>query len=233
MTFTMLFVLLIGYLVGSTPFAYLVSKAKGGNIFEVGSGNPGATNTLVMFGKGAAITVLVCDILKGYLPTLIVWLITGDHVLAFWTATGAVLGHAFSFYTGFRGGKALATAGGTLLALYPLPLIVVVVSYVLLVLWIRYIVIATTIVIFGAVAFFLWIDQPLGSTLALLVMVAGVLYRHLPNWERVYLRNEPKIGQKVEEIHLERLPKDKQALLRVVYGIVAIACIAIVYAVKS
>ncbi|MBL0386568.1 glycerol-3-phosphate 1-O-acyltransferase PlsY [Tumebacillus sp. ITR2] len=233
MTFFMLMVLLIGYIVGSTPFAFLVSKSRGGNIFEQGSGNPGTANTLAMYGKSAAITVLICDILKGFLPTLIVLLITDDQVLAFWTATGTVLGHAFSFYTGFRGGKALATAGGSLLALYPIPIIVVVAAYVLLVLLIRYIVVATTIVIFGAVAFFLWIDQPLGSSLALLVMVAGILYRHLPNWERIYLRNEPKIGNKVEEIHLERLSKEKQAMIKVVYWIVAIAFLAVVYWVKA
>ncbi|PWK07458.1 glycerol-3-phosphate 1-O-acyltransferase PlsY [Tumebacillus permanentifrigoris] len=233
MTYTMLLVLLIGYIIGSTPFAFLVSKARGGNIFAQGSGNPGATNTLAVYGKGAAVTVLVCDILKGLIPTLLVLLITDDQVLAFCTAAGAVLGHVFSFYTGFRGGKALATAGGAILALYPLPLIIIVLSYVLLVLLIRYIVIATTLVILGAVGFFLWIDQPLGSTMALLVMVAGILYRHLPNWERIYLKNEPQIKHKIAEIELERLPKDKQAMLKVVYWIVAIACIATVYYVKS
>ncbi|KEO82117.1 glycerol-3-phosphate 1-O-acyltransferase PlsY [Tumebacillus flagellatus] len=233
MNFMMLLVLLIGYAVGSTPFAFLVGKSRGGNIFERGSGNPGTANTLAVYGKGAAAIVLICDVLKGFLPTLIVLLITGDQVLAFWTAAGAALGHAFSFYTGFRGGKALATAAGSLLALYPIPLIVVVVAYVVLVLLIRYISIATTIVIAGAVVFFLCIDQPLGSTLALLVMVAGILYRHLPNFERLYLRNEPKIGHKIEEIHLERLPREKQAMIKVVYWLAAIVFIAIVYWVKA
>jgi glycerol-3-phosphate acyltransferase PlsY len=229
----MLLVLLIGYIIGSTPFAYLVSKSRGGNIFAQGSGNPGTSNTLTVYGKGAAVTVLLGDILKGFIPALVVLLITDDQVMAFWAAAGAVLGHVFSFYTGFRGGKALATAGGALLALYPLQIIIIVVSYIVLVYLIRYIVVATTLVIFGAVGFFLWIDQPVGSTMALLVMVAGILYRHLPNWERIYLKNEPKITEKVTELHLDRLPKQKQSVIRVVYWIAAIAFIAVVYVVKS
>lgn len=230
MNFSILLFLLIGYLVGSTPFAFLQAKRRGGNIFQQGSGNPGATNTLVVYGKQAAATVLALDVLKGFVPTLLVLLITGDHTLAFWTGTGSVLGHVASLFTRFQGGKALATAAGVLLCLYPLPLAVVVVAYVLLVLLIRYIVIATTLVILGAVVFFLFFaGQSIGDKLALLTMVAGILYRHLGNWERVYLRTEPKIGDTVSELTLKRLSPEQQRRVKAWYWI----GVAVVFALVS
>lgn len=228
MSLSVLLYLLIGYVCGSFPFAYLYGRSKGVNIFQTGSGNPGATNTMVVLGKQAAVFVLIFDILKGLVPTLVVSLVTDDPSLALWTATGAVLGHVFSIYTGLRGGKALATAGGALFALFPLGVLILIVSYIVLLLLIRYIVIATTIVIFGAVGLFLAGDYPLSSDLALLVMVAGVLYRHLPNWERVFLRNEPKIGQDVHEIHLPRLPVATQRLIAGLYWLVVALVLAAV-----
>jgi acyl phosphate:glycerol-3-phosphate acyltransferase len=220
---------LIGYLIGSIPFAYLNSKLRGGNIFAQGSGNPGATNTWTLYGKRAALLVLLLDVLKGFIPTYAVAQVTGDVHMAFWTGAGCVLGHAFSLYTKFHGGKALATSVGVLGYLYPVGLAVVVVSYVLSALIIRYIVVATTLVIVGATVYFLWMEPDLGKQLAFLTMVIPVLYRHLPNWERIYLRNEPKITERVHEITLNRLPKPQQIKLRVVYfAVVALVVLALV-----
>lgn len=218
--------LLIGYLAGSIPFAYLMGRFKGGNIFAQGSGNPGATNTLVVFGKKAAAAVLILDVLKGLVPAYLAGRLTGDYTIAFWAGAGAVLGHAFSIFTKFKGGKALATAGGALLYLAPIPLLIVIGSYLLLLFLTRYIVFATTLVILGAVGYFLYLDMPLTDDLALLTMVVGVLFRHLPNWERMYLRNEPKVGEPVEEIKLQRLPREQQVLLQIGYFV----CAALVYA---
>ncbi|ARU61799.1 acyl-phosphate glycerol 3-phosphate acyltransferase [Tumebacillus avium] len=222
MIVSVLIALLFGYLAGSTPFAYLFGRRKGANVFEQGSGNPGATNTLTLFGKRAAAVVLLLDVLKGFVPTMLTYLVTGDETLAFWTATGAVLGHVFSLYTKFRGGKALATAGGALLFLQPVPILIVVASYVIFLLLIRYIVIATTIVIAGALLVFLFTPQVLSEQIALFLMVSGVLYRHLPNWERVYLKNEPKIGQPVHEVTLQRLTPEKQEWVKLSYWITMI-----------
>lgn len=220
----------MGYLIGSIPFAYLMGRLKGGNIFQQGSGNPGATNTLVVYGKKAAIVVLVLDVLKGFLPACIVGQTTGDLSLAFWAGAGAVLGHAFSLYTKFKGGKALACAGGALLYLAPVVLLIVVAAYVLLLLITRYIVFATTLVIVAAVGYFVYTDHPLANDLALLTMVVGVLYRHLPNWERMYLRNEPKVGQPVEELKLTRLPHNQQVALRIGYfAFAAVVYVAVIF----
>ncbi|ASS76268.1 acyl-phosphate glycerol 3-phosphate acyltransferase [Tumebacillus algifaecis] len=222
MIFSTLIALLFGYVVGSIPFAYLLGRRRGGNIFEQGSGNPGATNTLTLFGKRAAAVVLVLDLLKGFLPTMLADWVTGDPTLAFWTATGTVLGHVSSMFTKFRGGKALATAGGALLFLQPIPLLVAFGSYVVLVLITRYIIVATTIVIVGALLCFLFTPQIFSEQIAFFLMVAGVLYRHLPNWERMYLKNEPKITKPIHEVTLQRLSAEKQEWVKLSYWITMI-----------
>ncbi|MGB8955325.1 MAG: glycerol-3-phosphate 1-O-acyltransferase PlsY [Tumebacillaceae bacterium] len=226
--------LIIGYLIGSIPFAYLNSKLRGGNIFAQGSGNPGATNTWTLYGKRAALLVLALDVLKGFIPTFTVAQVTGDLHLAFWTGAGCVLGHAFSLYTKFQGGKALASALGVLGYLYPVGLAVVVISYVLSALIMRYIVVATTFVIVGAAVYFLWTEPDLSKQLAFMTMVIPVLYRHLPNWERIYLRNEPKITERVHEITLERLSKPQQIKLRVAYfAVSALVVLALVFLART
>src|SRR5689334_15146404 len=109
MTMSLPVYLIIGYLIGSIPFALWNSKLRGGNIFTQGSGNPGATNTWTLYGKRAAALVLTLDVLKGFIPTYTVAKMTGELTLALWTGAACVIGHAFSLYTKFNGGKALAT----------------------------------------------------------------------------------------------------------------------------
>lgn len=120
-----------GYLLGSLPFAAWVARLRGAVIFEVGSGNMGAMNTARNLGFGAGALVLVLDAAKGALATALGLALAGlgpapggsvPAALAAPLAAGlgAILGHAFSLYIGFRGGKGLATALGVALPLYPL-----------------------------------------------------------------------------------------------------------------
>jgi len=114
----------VGYLLGSLPFGYLVARAKGVNIFEVGSKNPGATNVRRVLGHGPGNLVLFLDGAKGALAVAI-WKLQrpataavapGDLdpalVLPIVGLAAAILGHSFSCFTGFRGGKSVATAAG-------------------------------------------------------------------------------------------------------------------------
>ncbi len=138
---------LIAFLLGSIPFGLIIAKAKGINIREHGSGNIGATNVLRVVGKKYGITCLLLDLLKGFIPVLLavnLIVIQGKangplhidalaqfahtlpaseqflgqliHVL---TALAAILGHNYSPWVGFRGGKGIATSAGVLLALMP------------------------------------------------------------------------------------------------------------------
>lgn len=117
-----LLALVIAYFIGSFPSAYLLAKRKGKDIFSVGSGNMGAMNTARNLGYGVGTLVLILDIAKGALAAWLGLLVSSpDFLLPALLATiGVVAGHAWPFSTGFRGGKALATAWGTTLPLYPL-----------------------------------------------------------------------------------------------------------------
>ncbi len=109
---------LLAYLVGSIPFAVIVSRAMGlPDPRSFGSGNPGATNVLRSGNKAAAVLTLAGDALKGWVP---VWaaieLGLGDPVVAV-VALAAFLGHVFSVWLRFKGGKGVATAAGAIVAL--------------------------------------------------------------------------------------------------------------------
>ncbi|MBE7562588.1 glycerol-3-phosphate 1-O-acyltransferase PlsY [Acidithiobacillus sp. HP-6] len=109
------------YLIGSVATAILVGRAMGlGDPRQSGSGNPGATNILRIGGKKAAALTLCGDLIKGVIPVVVArWLGAEGWILAA-VALATFLGHLYPVYFGFRGGKGVATAMGTLLALMPL-----------------------------------------------------------------------------------------------------------------
>lgn len=129
----------VAFLIGSIPFGYIIGRLfYHTDIRTQGSGNIGAMNALRTLGKGGAIAVLLLDALKGFLPTYF-WLyfipanhldfdfipnLHGDQLIASLAATGAILGHCFSPWLRFRGGKGVATSFGALFALcWPVGLI--------------------------------------------------------------------------------------------------------------
>jgi glycerol-3-phosphate acyltransferase PlsY len=108
--------LIITYLLGSIPFGLIISKLFGKDIRKEGSGNIGATNVTRVLGKKAGLLVLILDMLKGFLPIYIAKYIF-DTKLVSLLAIASVIGHCFSIYLKFKGGKGVATAIGVLLAL--------------------------------------------------------------------------------------------------------------------
>ncbi len=143
---TALVALAAGYLLGALPTAYLVARAKGVDVFAVGSGSMGAMNATRSLGLAAGLLVLAVDVGKGalatYLGSLFVDLagvpggpFSFDVLLPpLLAGMGAVTGHCFSAYVGFRGGQGLATALGAALPLYPYPALYTLVLIVALVL---------------------------------------------------------------------------------------------------
>ncbi len=119
-----LLALLVGYLFGSFPTAWLVARQRGIDLRTEGSGNLGATNTFRVLGPWAGSAVLVIDLLKGAIPVglaLASILPSGPtaDASALAGAVGAVLGHTASVWTGFKGGKGVATAAGAFFTLAP------------------------------------------------------------------------------------------------------------------
>lgn len=108
--------LLLGYAFGSIPFGLLLTRAAGlGDIRSIGSGNIGATNVLRTGNRKIAAATLLLDAGKGAVAVLLARLLAGPDA-ALWAGLGAVLGHMFPVWLGFRGGKGVATAYGVLLA---------------------------------------------------------------------------------------------------------------------
>ncbi|MGA0133782.1 MAG: glycerol-3-phosphate 1-O-acyltransferase PlsY [Opitutales bacterium] len=125
---------LLGYLVGSVNFAVLVAKKHGVDILKEGSGNPGATNVKRVLGKGPGNLVFALDVLKGFvgagLPQLLLRvdpdtpLADALFVVSVAGFVGTLLGHCFSCFLRFRGGKGVASTIGGLLVLLPVPILI-------------------------------------------------------------------------------------------------------------
>src|SRR5262245_64148320 len=108
-TFNIVLALIMGYGFGSIPFGLLLTRWAGaGDIRSIGSGNIGATNVLRTGRKGLALATLLLDLAKGALPTAVgyAWLGPVGGVVA---GAGAIIGHCFPIWLGFRGGKGVAT----------------------------------------------------------------------------------------------------------------------------
>ena len=117
--------LAIGYVFGLFQTAYFYGKAHGIDIRNYGSGNSGTTNALRVLGKKAGLIVMIGDILKGIIAVVITKLIFGTdypemkYLLSLYAGAGAILGHNFPFYMGFKGGKGIAATGGLILSFHP------------------------------------------------------------------------------------------------------------------
>jgi glycerol-3-phosphate acyltransferase PlsY len=111
----------VSYLLGAIPFSYIAGKLiKGIDLREYGSGNLGAANTFRVLGRGAAIPVLLADMGKGYLAVRLVALYGLDnYIFVLLAAMIVIMGHTYSVFVGFAGGKGVGTTAGTFLAMAP------------------------------------------------------------------------------------------------------------------
>jgi len=193
------------YLLGSVPSGWVVMKVyRNQDVRKLGSGNIGAANVFRAGGPGAFAATLIADGLKGFIPVMLgILLGLGDQELAL-AAIGlaAVLGHTWSIYLGFRGGKGVATSGGVLLALAPAALVLAGLSWFLVVRLTRLASLSSLIAV--AVGFLSLIAlhlagwqawRPVGWWVVILgvALVGLVLYRHRHNIERLANGRELKI----------------------------------------
>jgi glycerol-3-phosphate acyltransferase PlsY len=215
-------VALMAYLLGSIPTGYLVARAKGIDIRTVGSGNIGATNAMRALGKPAGIFVLLMDALKGYvacavLPPLILnWLaphFSGlfryfqdepvELQIRFYVVAGifAVLGHNYTCWLKFKGGKGIATSAGVYLALSPWAVLIAAVVFLLALVSTRYVSVGS---ISAAIALpaAVWILPPHNLLLGIVTTVLGVLaiYKHKGNIQRLIAGTENRLQFKKKEM---------------------------------
>jgi glycerol-3-phosphate acyltransferase PlsY len=193
------------YLLGSMPTGYLAGRAKGIDIRTVGSGNMGAANVFRTLGKTAGVVVLVVDGLKGYAACT--WLCDGAlHLLNVPAADAelyriiagiaAVLGHNFTCWLRFKGGKGIATSAGIFFALAPLAVGVALGAWIVVFVLSRYVSLAS---IAAAVALpaTVWLT-PNSLTLRLVTTALGLLAiaKHKGNVERLFNGTERQFGKK-------------------------------------
>lgn len=199
-----------GYISGATPFGYLAGKlTRGIDIRQHGSGNIGATNAIRVLGKGIGIPVFILDFLKGWLPVWMAksWMagIPGAETLvsaaAVLTGLAAVLGHMFTFWLGFKGGKGVATTGGVLLGIAPLAMLGGLVVWLGFFYTLRYVSLASMMAGVGVVLTMILQMSRSGSWdwvmlgFGFLVMVL-VIVRHKANISRLMAGTEPRAGRK-------------------------------------
>ncbi|HEV2694854.1 MAG TPA: glycerol-3-phosphate 1-O-acyltransferase PlsY [Verrucomicrobiae bacterium] len=206
------------YLFGSVPFGFLVAKAKGIDIRSVGSGNIGATNAMRVLGKPAGIFVLFMDALKGYLacavlPPLIFNLLAPHYYgpsaffqneplelqtrITVLAGICAVLGHNYTCWLKFKGGKGIATTAGVYLALAPWAVLVALIVFILALLLTKYVSVGS---ISAAVALpiTVWIMTPHNLLLCIVTTALGALaiYKHKSNIQRLMAGTENRLGKK-------------------------------------
>jgi acyl phosphate:glycerol-3-phosphate acyltransferase len=201
---------LVAYLLGSIPTGYLVAKARGIDIRTVGSGNIGATNAFRVLGKPAGIFVLLVDGLKGFaacqfIGVLVHRLLLGDvldvnsgeyEVHKIVGGFAAILGHNYTCWLKFKGGKGIATSAGVVLALLPSALLVAFIVWIILFVSTRYVSVAS-IAAAAVLPFAAWW---FGRSRTLIIVAAAIsllaIYKHRSNIQRLMNGTENRIGKK-------------------------------------
>lgn len=203
---------LVGYLCGSIPSGVLVGRIFGNvDPTKVGSGKTGATNILRTLGPGAAALVLTTDLLKGVAPVLLARYAIFPGQLWAETIAGfaALLGHNYSVFIGFKGGRGVATGGGAIIAMQPLAAACGVVGFVVPVAVTRYVSLGSMIAgATCAVADAVFVAAPKSfpihdSYQHLVFMTVGaafVIYAHRDNIARLANGTERKLGQKAPPV---------------------------------
>lgn len=194
MTWGTLAALLIGYLLGSTPFGLLLTRSVGlGDIRAIGSGNIGATNVLRTGKKGLAAATLLLDGLKGTAAVFIGWRF--GLYGAFAAALGAYVGHCFPAWLKFKGGKGFATFLGVLLGLHWPTMIITALIWLATAAAKRYsslaALVSSTVAPLVLVAFGLYETAILAAILTVLIWI-----RHRDNVRRLIADKESRIGAK-------------------------------------
>ena len=205
--FSLSIVTIVGYLLGAVPFAVLIAKSRGVNILEVGSGNPGSTNVKRVLGKKAGNLCFALDFGKGMVAAgwpMLLFSGTATETLGLGIIglLAAIIGHSYSVFIGFKGGKGVATSAGGILVLFPIPWLAGAVVWVAVFMISRYVSLASMLAAIGIAAaqFVLFYLDPESSHntgavfLGLLALI--VIYRHRSNIQRLLSGTENRFEKK-------------------------------------
>ncbi|MCX7831788.1 MAG: glycerol-3-phosphate 1-O-acyltransferase PlsY [Actinobacteria bacterium] len=188
------------YFIGSLPFGYMLGRLKGKDITREGSGNIGATNVARTLGLSFGVLVLFLDAFKGYISVLAANLFVDASIKGgffqptyfhFVGAFFSVLGHSYSPFLRFSGGKGVATSFGAAFALFPVPTLLGLLTFVFIALLTRVISIASlcasTLVAFCVLVLY---SDNISAQIFVLITVILIFYRHRINIEKIFNGNE-------------------------------------------
>jgi len=201
--FEVIALILFAYILGSLPFGLIIGKVfYRVDVREFGSGNIGATNCYRTLGPFAAFAVLLADMLKGFVPVVaakVVFAGNPDIVPLIGVVVGltAIIGHSYSIFLGFSGGKGMATAAGLIFALWPLAAPILIGTWIVVVAVTRYVSLASIIAatMLPVLIYMLYLKTEYIIFSAAIGIV--VIYRHRSNISRLIAGEELKFGNKI------------------------------------
>ena len=194
MSFTFIIGALVAYLLGSIPSGlwigqYFFQK----DIRQFGSGNLGSTNAFRVLGKKAGSVVLFCDVFKGFLAMVLAMTVfKQDSLSPLWIASFAVIGHTFPLFASFKGGKAVATFAGMILAYQPLLLLYGLIIFLALLAITRMVSFTAMVTISAGVLLSLLFNDWTLTAFALAIDIF-IIYRHRSNIQRILNGTENKV----------------------------------------
>lgn len=191
-------IIIISYLLGSIPFSHIFPKLKGEDVSKKGTKNIGATNAMVVAGPIIGALALIGDIAKGYLAVSIAKYYFVNPWIVVLAGLAAIIGHDFSIFLKFKGGKGIATTGGCLLAIAPVFALIVLLLWGALILITKYF-IPSTLLILATLPIMTW---AVGKPIEYIVFAVGAfflaLFTHRKDMQRLLAGQELKTGEAVK-----------------------------------
>ncbi|GBD94498.1 glycerol-3-phosphate acyltransferase [bacterium BMS3Abin05] len=202
---TLLAIVVLSYLIGSFPTSIIFGKIfKGIDIRDYGSGNAGGTNAFRVMGWKIGISVMMIDVAKGLIATVLISQIRIDPIsvapvyLQIIAGFSAVIGHIWTIFAGFRGGKGVGTAAGMLIGLYPIAFIFVFIVFLLVLVTTRYVSVSSMTAAASLPLFLLILDyfgrayKPQLMVLSLIIVLL-IIFTHRSNIKRLFAGNENRV----------------------------------------
>lgn len=200
--FKIIFLIALAYFLGSLPNGLYVSKFKGVDIRNQGSKNTGATNVFRVMGAKFGIFVLVLDALKGFLPLIIAEKMGIEGNILVLIGVIAVIGHTFSPFLNFKGGKGVATSLGIFLYLAPIPMLITLVMFIVVVGISKYVSLGSILasLVLPILILIIPVNEKLGNNIVVFIISAilgaYIIYKHKTNIERLKNGTENKFYKK-------------------------------------
>lgn len=190
-----IFYIFIGYFMGAIPSALLVGKTRNIDIRQHGSGNIGGTNTFRVLGKKAGMIVTFFDILKGVVPTFL-GLYFVNETTGLLAGIAASIGHSYSLFIKFRGGKSVATSTGVMLVISPISILFGVMVFAVVLFTTKYVSLSSMLASITVAISVLLVEQQVLIKVVAIFFALFIVTRHYTNIKRLIAGKESKAFQK-------------------------------------